>query len=138
MISAIWTVCCRETMVLIQIFFSDQIMFWSFEFFGHYWLLFMLLSTNINDFSNLNRLSLRITLLHSVFFFCDHKSLLWCEFSYFLVGTGYCTIYQLRNLVISTFEPFTGIIEDHSFAFGVFRVFIMMWTLVFSDRDWLL
>ena len=33
------TVCCRETTVLIQFFFSDQIMFWSFEFFGRDWLL---------------------------------------------------------------------------------------------------
>ena len=28
------TVCCRESIVLIQFFFCDQIMFWSFEFFG--------------------------------------------------------------------------------------------------------
>ena len=28
------TVCCRESIVLIHIFFCDQIMFWSFEFFG--------------------------------------------------------------------------------------------------------
>ena len=36
-----WTVCHRESIVLIQIFFCDQIMFWSFEIFGRYWLLHM-------------------------------------------------------------------------------------------------
>ena len=38
-----WTVCHRESIVLIQIFFCDQIMFWSFEFFGRYWLLHIIL-----------------------------------------------------------------------------------------------
>ena len=35
----VWTVCHRETIFLIQIFFCDQMMFWTFEFFGRHWLL---------------------------------------------------------------------------------------------------
>ena len=38
-----WTVCHRETIFWIQIFFSDQMMFWSFEFFGRDWLLLSIL-----------------------------------------------------------------------------------------------
>ena len=38
-----WTVCHRETIFWIQIFFCDQIMFWSFEFFDRYWLLLSIL-----------------------------------------------------------------------------------------------
>ncbi len=39
----LWTVCCWETMFLIQNFSCDQMMFWSFEFFGRYWLLHIIL-----------------------------------------------------------------------------------------------
>ena len=38
-----WTVHRRESIVLIQIFFCDQMMFWSFEFFGRDWLLLSIL-----------------------------------------------------------------------------------------------
>ena len=43
MVNSWTTVCCREAIFLIQIFFSDQIMFWSFEFFGRDWLLHIIL-----------------------------------------------------------------------------------------------
>ena len=41
--SMVFVVDCRESIVLIQIFFCDQMMFWSFEFFGRDWLLHIIL-----------------------------------------------------------------------------------------------
>ena len=89
-------VCYRESIVLIQIFFCDQIMFWSFEFFGRDWLLLsILILKSMKSMISVVRCRESIVLIQ--IFFCDQicfeKSFIfygrdWLLYN-FMVGTVY-------------------------------------------------
>ena len=137
--SMVFVVRCRESIVLVQFFFSDQIMFWSFEFFGRYWLLhIILILKSMKSMVFVVHCRESIVLIQN--FFCDQ--IMFWSFDFFGRYWLLHIILILKSMksiifvVRCYFEPF--VVEKQSF-WSIFSCDqIMFWSFEFFGRNWLL